>query len=49
MLRPRALPYPAATAPNDGPDADFGFRISDFLRISGLRISDFASTFDLIP
>ena len=39
--RPQALPGHERTAPNEGPDADFGFRVSDFLRISGLRISDF--------
>jgi type 1 glutamine amidotransferase len=35
----QALPCHAATAPNEGPDGDIGFRISDILRISGLRIS----------
>jgi len=44
MLRPQALASQAATAPHERPDVAFGFRISDFLRISGLRISDFART-----
>jgi len=45
ILRPQALPSQAATTSDERPDVDFGFRISDFLRISafgfssGLRIS----------
>ena len=45
ILRPQALPCHAAAAPNRGPDAAFGSRISIFGFPSdfGLRISDFGT------
>jgi len=41
ILRPQALPCHATTAPNEGSDADFGFRISDFGFPSDFGASDF--------